>query len=131
MWRLAARSGLGRQLLGVCDAQRPLPCCQCFHASAYQMDSSAQQQQRWVVSKQLSITLACLKCGIHLHCRQESASDQPAAGAPAASLSQAELKKFAKLSAEWWNPHGAFRPLHAMNPVRCSFIRSALCQCFG
>ena len=67
---------------------------------------------------------------VHLHCRQESSADQPAAGAPAASLSQAELKKFAKLSAEWWNPHGAFRPLHAMNPVRCSFIRSALCQCF-
>ena len=57
MWRLAARSGLSRQLLDACEAQRPLTCCQCFNASACQMDSSAQQRQRWVVSEQLSIIL--------------------------------------------------------------------------
>lgn len=49
----------------------------------------------------------------------------------ATSVNQQEIAKFAQLADEWWNPHGAFRPLHAMNPTRCKFIRSALCQRFG
>lgn len=46
------------------------------------------------------------------------------------SINPAEVAKFAALANEWWNPQGAFRPLHAMNPVRCKFLREALCQCF-
>ena len=41
-----------------------------------------------------------------------------------------ELRKFAELADEWWNPQGPFKPLHAMNPVRCKFLRDALCHCF-
>ncbi len=31
----------------------------------------------------------------------------------------------------WDTQRGPFAPLHAMNPVRCLFIRSALCRHFG
>jgi len=31
---------------------------------------------------------------------------------------------------EWWDPNGKFRPLHALNPVRLTFIRDALCAHF-
>ncbi|DBA97651.1 TPA: Hexaprenyldihydroxybenzoate methyltransferase, mitochondrial [Trebouxia sp. C0006] len=46
------------------------------------------------------------------------------------STNPEEIRKFAKLANEWWNPHGAFRPLHAMNPVRCKFLRDVLCLSF-
>ncbi len=45
------------------------------------------------------------------------------------STNPAEIRKFAELASEWWNPQGPFTPLHAMNPVRCKFLRQALCQC--
>lgn len=36
----------------------------------------------------------------------------------------AELKKFSDLAHRWWDPKGAFRPLHEMNPVRLDWIES-------
>ena len=39
-----------------------------------------------------------------------------------------EAKKFAKLAGEWWAPNGAFKALHQLNPTRCAFIRSSLCD---
>ncbi len=33
-----------------------------------------------------------------------------------------EIQKFEQVSADWWNPNGAFKPLHDINPVRLSFI---------
>jgi polyprenyldihydroxybenzoate methyltransferase/3-demethylubiquinol 3-O-methyltransferase len=47
------------------------------------------------------------------------------------SVNVREVLKFAKLSDQWWNPHGPFRPLHQMNPIRSRFIRSVLCNQFG
>ena len=35
-----------------------------------------------------------------------------------------ELNKFNAASDNWWNPHGHFRPLHALNPVRLQWIGS-------
>ena len=40
----------------------------------------------------------------------------------ASSLDLAELDRFSKLAAEWWNPHGKFRILHVFNPTRLAFI---------
>lgn len=40
-----------------------------------------------------------------------------------ASLDPAEVAKFSKLAAEWWDPKGAFAPLHALNPARLEIIR--------
>ncbi len=34
----------------------------------------------------------------------------------------AELKKFSDLAHRWWDPKGAFRPLHQLNPVRLEWI---------
>jgi 2-polyprenyl-6-hydroxyphenyl methylase/3-demethylubiquinone-9 3-methyltransferase len=41
-------------------------------------------------------------------------------GAPNAD--RAELEKFDALAHRFWDPHGAFRPLHLLNPVRAQFV---------
>jgi len=38
------------------------------------------------------------------------------------NVDPAELKKFSDLAHRWWDPHGAFRPLHELNPVRMDWI---------
>ena len=40
----------------------------------------------------------------------------------------AELAKFSELAHRWWDPHGEFRPLHDINPLRLEWIdeRAAL-----
>jgi polyprenyldihydroxybenzoate methyltransferase / 3-demethylubiquinol 3-O-methyltransferase len=47
-----------------------------------------------------------------------------------ATVNAKEAAKFAKVASHWWDPSGPFRPLHQMNPTRCRFIRSALCDAF-
>ena len=37
-----------------------------------------------------------------------------------------EIEKFSKLSKDWWNPKGKFRPLHLFNPTRIKFIKEKL-----
>lgn len=39
------------------------------------------------------------------------------------TLDPGEVERFSKLAAEWWDPHGKFRPLHQIGPPRLSFIR--------
>lgn len=39
------------------------------------------------------------------------------------SVDPAELKKFAAMASAWWDPHGSFKPLHQLAPVRLEFIR--------
>src|ERR1700740_2702059 len=39
------------------------------------------------------------------------------------SIDPAEVERFSKIAAEWWDPSGKFAPLHKFNPVRLSFIR--------
>ncbi|HYR34047.1 MAG TPA: bifunctional 2-polyprenyl-6-hydroxyphenol methylase/3-demethylubiquinol 3-O-methyltransferase UbiG [Burkholderiales bacterium] len=36
----------------------------------------------------------------------------------------AELEKFSQLAHRWWDPHGEFRPLHDINPLRLDWIDS-------
>lgn len=47
------------------------------------------------------------------------------------SVDKTEAAKFAALAAEWWNPSGPFAPLHALNPLRTSFIRDTACEALG
>jgi 2-polyprenyl-6-hydroxyphenyl methylase/3-demethylubiquinone-9 3-methyltransferase len=47
------------------------------------------------------------------------------------SVDPAEVEKFARLAAEWWNPNGKFKPLHVFNPVRLAFIRDLALAHFG
>jgi 2-polyprenyl-6-hydroxyphenyl methylase/3-demethylubiquinone-9 3-methyltransferase len=50
--------------------------------------------------------------------------------ATGASVDPAEIAKFSKLSAEWWDPNGKMAPLHKINPLRLTFIRVAACRKF-
>ncbi len=51
-------------------------------------------------------------------------------GASRPSVDPAEIEKFSKLSAEWWDPRGKMAPLHKINPLRLAFIRDAACRKF-
>ena len=42
------------------------------------------------------------------------------------SVDAEEIERFSKIAEEWWNPHGKFKPLHDLNPVRLQFIRDAI-----
>ncbi|MEM9221816.1 MAG: bifunctional 2-polyprenyl-6-hydroxyphenol methylase/3-demethylubiquinol 3-O-methyltransferase UbiG [Pseudomonadota bacterium] len=48
----------------------------------------------------------------------------------ATTIDDAEVDKFDRLAAEWWNPNGKFKPLHKFNPVRLAFLRETLCRHF-
>jgi 2-polyprenyl-6-hydroxyphenyl methylase / 3-demethylubiquinone-9 3-methyltransferase len=47
------------------------------------------------------------------------------------SIDPAEVAKFSAMAADWWNPHGKFKPLHRFNPVRLKFIRDTAERHFG
>lgn len=47
------------------------------------------------------------------------------------SVSVAEVEKFSAQSGDWWNPEGAFKPLHKVNPLRAHYIRDQVCARFG
>lgn len=41
----------------------------------------------------------------------------------ASNADTAELAHFSELAADWWDPEGASRPLHDINPLRLAWIR--------
>lgn len=58
--------------------------------------------------------------------------DASIASAPAGgTIDPAEIEKFSKMAAEWWDPFGKFRPLHKFNPVRLGYIRDGACAHFN
>jgi len=42
------------------------------------------------------------------------------------SIDEAEVARFAEMADAWWDPAGAFRPLHKLNPVRLAYLRDHL-----
>lgn len=52
-------------------------------------------------------------------------TDLPAASGPS-SVDAAEVARFSAMAADWWNPHGQFKPLHRFNPVRLAYLRDRL-----
>ena len=50
---------------------------------------------------------------------------------PERTLDEKEVARFAAMADEWWDPNGKFRPLHALNPARMTFVRDQLCTHFG
>ena len=42
--------------------------------------------------------------------------------APQSTVDPAEIAKFEAMAAEWWDPHGKFKPLHMLNPCRLDYI---------
>ena len=55
-----------------------------------------------------------------------TAFDESAAG----TVDPDEVERFSRLARAWWDPEGAFRPLHRINPVRVGFIRDRLVRHF-
>ena len=48
--------------------------------------------------------------------------DAPPGVTPGANVDEAEVAKFSGLASRWWDPHGEFRPLHQINPVRTGYV---------
>lgn len=46
------------------------------------------------------------------------------------NIDPAELERFERLAADWWDPKGKFRPLHQIGPARLGFIRDQACRHF-
>jgi 2-polyprenyl-6-hydroxyphenyl methylase/3-demethylubiquinone-9 3-methyltransferase len=46
------------------------------------------------------------------------------------TIDPAEVERFGRLAAEWWNPAGKFKPLHKFNPVRLAYIRDKVTEHF-
>jgi len=51
--------------------------------------------------------------------------------APTSSIDPAEVERFSRIAAEWWDPKGKFAPLHRFNPTRLAFIRNQALHRFG
>ena len=50
---------------------------------------------------------------------------------PTATTADAdEIARFTAIAESWWDPHGKFKPLHQLNPLRLTFIRDHLCRHF-
>jgi 2-polyprenyl-6-hydroxyphenyl methylase / 3-demethylubiquinone-9 3-methyltransferase len=47
------------------------------------------------------------------------------------TVDAAEVERFSRLAATWWDPHGSMAMLHKFNPVRLAYIRDAACRRFG
>ena len=48
----------------------------------------------------------------------------------ATSIDPAEVAKFSRMAAEWWDESGTSGPLHRLNPARMAYIRAQVEGCF-
>jgi len=48
---------------------------------------------------------------------------QSAPGAANSTVDAAEIERFSRLAANWWDPRGPMAPLHKFNPVRLAYVR--------
>ena len=42
------------------------------------------------------------------------------------TVNQAEMEKFKRMAADFWNPAGVYKPLHSMNGLRVSILSEAI-----
>jgi 2-polyprenyl-6-hydroxyphenyl methylase / 3-demethylubiquinone-9 3-methyltransferase len=61
----------------------------------------------------------------------ETAAIENEADASGASIDPAEVAKFRAMADAWWDPVGAFRPLHRLNPTRIAYLRDRAAAHFG
>lgn len=45
---------------------------------------------------------------------------------PHSSIDASEIQRFSKISPQWWDENGPFKPLHQLNPARIQYIRDCL-----
>ena len=55
----------------------------------------------------------------------------PIPASPDTTVDPAEIAKFERMAAEWWDVDGKFRPLHRFNPVRLAYVRDVAAEHFG
>lgn len=55
----------------------------------------------------------------------------PPSSSTTSSVHASEIEHFSRLSSQWWDEHGEFGLLHAMNPARIQFIRQKLDEVWG
>lgn len=66
-----------------------------------------------------------------LTARSEARSETRRETIAGRSVDAAEVAKFSRLAARWWDPQGEMEPLHRMNPIRLSFLRAQAVRHFG
>jgi 2-polyprenyl-6-hydroxyphenyl methylase / 3-demethylubiquinone-9 3-methyltransferase len=49
---------------------------------------------------------------------------------PHTSIDISEIQRFSKISSQWWDEDGPFKPLHQLNPTRLQYIRDCLIRHF-
>jgi 2-polyprenyl-6-hydroxyphenyl methylase / 3-demethylubiquinone-9 3-methyltransferase len=69
--------------------------------------------------------------GIHTLRGAAEASEGRMETKGASTVDPAEVERFSRSAAEWWDPDGEFGPLHRLNPARLGFIRDRLGSHFG
>jgi 2-polyprenyl-6-hydroxyphenyl methylase/3-demethylubiquinone-9 3-methyltransferase len=47
------------------------------------------------------------------------------------TINKKEIEKFSKISDEWWNTEGKFKPLHKFNPLRINYIKKKVIAHFN
>jgi len=47
------------------------------------------------------------------------------------TIDAAEIGKFDRMAATWWDAEGEAKPLHRMNPIRLDYIRDHVCAQYG
>jgi 2-polyprenyl-6-hydroxyphenyl methylase/3-demethylubiquinone-9 3-methyltransferase len=47
------------------------------------------------------------------------------------SASPEDVARFTSIAYNWWDPNSEFAPLHAINPLRVSYIKKKICAYFG
>ena len=47
------------------------------------------------------------------------------------TLDPAEVERFGRMAAEWWDPKGKFKPLHELGPARMGYLRDEIVRHFG
>lgn len=47
------------------------------------------------------------------------------------NVDQHEIEKFEKMAQSWWDPHGDFRPIHLLNPLRLAYVAEKANGLFG
>ncbi len=52
-------------------------------------------------------------------------------GAAESTVDTAEVERFSRLAADWWNPRGPMAALHKFNPLRLAYIRDQAAARFG
>lgn len=55
----------------------------------------------------------------------------PKGGAQGVTVDAREVEQFSAIADAWWDPDGAFKPLHRLNPVRVAYVRDRLAAHFG